>query len=170
MDLRSFIRDVPDFPKKGIVFKDITPMLLDPAAFAGAVDVLSAHCEGLDFDKIAAIESRGFPFGAALALRRECGLILVRKPGKLPADTVSQSFDLEYGQDTLEMHRDAVAPGEKILIVDDLLATGGTLEATVKLVEKLGGEVREIVTLIELTFLHGRERIEGYPFFACMQF
>ena len=170
MDLRSFIRDIPDFPKEGIVFKDITPLLLNPEAFEASIDALEGHCEGLEFDKIAAIESRGFPFGAALALRRKCGLILVRKPGKLPADTVSQSFDLEYGQDTLEMHRDAVAPGEKILIVDDLLATGGTLEATAKLVEQLGGEVREIVAMIELTFLHGRDRIKDYPFYACIEF
>jgi adenine phosphoribosyltransferase len=170
MDLRSCIRDIPDFPKEGILFKDITPLLLNPEAFEAAMDAIEGHLKGHEFDKIAAIESRGFPFGAALALRRKCGLILVRKPGKLPADTISQSFDLEYGQDTLEMHRDAITPGEKILIIDDLLATGGTLEASAKLVEQLQGEVTEIVTLVELTFLHGRERIKDYPFYACMEF
>lgn len=170
MDLRSFIRDVPDFPKPGIIFKDITPLLGNPEAFAHAVETLALRYENHAFDKIVAVESRGFLFGAALAFRLKIGLVPVRKPKKLPAETVSQSFDLEYGQDTLEIHKDALSPGEKALIVDDVLATGGTLEATAKLVERIGGSVHEIVTLIELTFLNGRERLKGYPYYACIQY
>ena len=170
MDLAAYIRDVPDFPKEGIVFKDITPLLADPAAFAHAIDLLAERYAGRDFEKIAAIESRGFIFGAALALRLGKSLIPVRKRGKLPAETVSQTFDLEYGQDTLEIHIDALKPGQKVLVIDDLLATGGTLEATALLVEKIGGQVHEIVTVIELEFLKGRERIKQYPFHTLLAF
>ena len=170
MDLRSHIRDIPDFPKKGIIFKDITPLLGDPEAFQYAVEALASRYETQDFDKIVAVESRGFIFGAALALRMHRGLVPVRKPGKLPAETIRQSFELEYGQDALEIHKDALRPGERALIVDDLLATGGTLEAAAKLVEAVGGKVHGIVTLIELTFLNGRVRLAPHPYYACIQF
>ena len=170
MDLRSVIRDVPDFPKPGILFRDITPLLGDPAAFAYAVDMMAERYKDVAFDKIVAVESRGFILGAPLAYRLKCGFVPVRKPGKLPADTVKQSFDLEYGQDALEIHKDALKPGEKVLIVDDVLATGGTLYATAKLVEAIGGCVVEIVTLAELTFLNGREKIKDYPYYGCLQY
>ncbi|NQU43082.1 adenine phosphoribosyltransferase [bacterium] len=170
MDLRACVRDVVDFPKKGIVFKDITPLLADPKAFAYVTDHLAERYANQEFDKIIAVESRGFFFGAGLSLRLGRGLVPVRKPGKLPAEKIRQTFDLEYGQDALEIHTDAIKPGEKVLIVDDLLATGGTLEASTKLVEALGGEVLEIVTIIELTFLKGRERLAGYPLYACIQY
>lgn len=170
MDIRTIIRDVPDFPKKGIIFKDITPLLADPAAFAGVIDDLAQRYEDAPFDKIVAIESRGFIFGAALAYRLKKGFVPVRKPGKLPAETIRQTYTLEYGEDTLEMHKDAIEPGEGVLILDDLLATGGTLEATANLVEQLGGRVHEIVTLIELTFLNGRARIAPYSYHTCVQF
>lgn len=170
MDIRSIIRDVPDFPKKGIIFKDITPLLGDPAAFAAAIDALAERYEKAPFDKIVAIESRGFIFGAALAYRLGKGFVPVRKPGKLPAETVSETYDLEYGKDTLEIHKDALKPGEAVLILDDVLATGGTLEATAKLVERVGGRVHEIATLIELTFLGGRKRLGRYPYYACIAF
>ena len=170
MDLRTFIRDVPDFPKPGIIFKDITPLLGNAEAFQYAIEVLAQRYENHSFDKIVAIESRGFFFGAGLALRLGCGLAPVRKPGKLPAAKISQTFDLEYGQDTLEIHKDALKLGDRVLLVDDVLATGGTLEAAAKLIETIGGNVHEIVTVIELTFLHGRERILKYPYYACIQY
>lgn len=170
MDLRSFVRDVPDFPKKGILFKDITPMLKAPDAFAQVIERLAERYVNHEFDQIVGIESRGFIFGAALALRMNRGFIPMRKPGKLPAETVSQSFNLEYGTDTLEMHKDALNPGDKVLIIDDVLATGGTLEAAAKLVQKVGAEVVEIVTVIELTFLNGQERLAPFQFYSLIQF
>lgn len=170
MDLHPFIRDIPDFPKEGILFKDITPLLGDAKAFAYAVELLANRYGTHELDKIVAVESRGFLFGAALALKLGCGVVPVRKPGKLPADVYSQSYDLEYGSNTLEIHKDALQKGDKVLIVDDLLATGGTLEASALLVEKLGAEVAEIVAMIELTFLKGRERIGKWPFYAFMQY
>jgi adenine phosphoribosyltransferase len=177
VDLRAFIRDIPDFPKPGILFKDITPLLGNAEAFRHTIEALAQRYENggsgtgaSPFTKIVAIESRGFFFGAGLALRLGCGLVPVRKPGKLPAETVSQSFDLEYGKDTLEMHKDALKPGDRVLLVDDVLATGGTLEATAKLVGTLGATVHEIVTVIELTFLNGRQRIREYPYYACIQY
>lgn len=170
MDLHQYIRDIKDFPKEGIVFKDITPLLMAPEAFDHTIDVLAARYRDQDFTKILAIESRGFIFGAPLALRLNKGLVLVRKPGKLPAETVSQSYALEYGVDTLEMHKNALEKGERVIILDDLLATGGTLEATARLVEQVGAEVCEIATIIELTFLKGRERLQNYPFYAPLQY
>ena len=170
MDLRSFIRDVPDFPKPGILFKDIAPLLGDAKAFRFAIEQLRERYANQGIAKIAAIESRGFLFGAPLAERLGCGLVPVRKPGKLPFRTISQTYDLEYGQDTLQIHEDALTAGERVLIVDDLLATGGTLSAAAQLVEKVGGRVHEIVTIIELTFLKGRDRIRQYPYYGCLQF
>lgn len=160
MDLEKYIRDIPDFPKPGILFKDITPLLLDPEAMR---ETLKRLLEGApkNIDKVVGMESRGFLFGMALAHELHCGFIPVRKPGKLPAPTIQQSFDLEYGSDILEIHEDAIQSGERILIHDDVLATGGTAEATGKLVEQLGGEVVQYNFLIELQALEGRKRLNG---------
>jgi len=156
MDLASFLRDVPDFPKPGILFKDITPMLASPEAMQAATDQLAA----LDFgkvDKIAAIESRGFLFGVPLAMRLGVGFVPIRKPGKLPWKTNRVEYELEYGTDAVEIHQDAIQQGERVLLVDDLLATGGTMGAAVELVEACGGEVAACAFVIELMFLKGRE-------------
>jgi adenine phosphoribosyltransferase len=169
MNIASFIRDVPDFPKPGIIFKDITPLLGNPEAFAFVIEALAERYQGAGIQKIVGIESRGFIFGSALALRLGCGFVPVRKPGKLPAATVSQSFDLEYGQDTIEIHQDALVPGEKVLVLDDVMATGGTLEAAIKLVETVGGQVLEAATILELTFLNGRSRLDGHVYFSLLQ-
>ncbi|GAV20917.1 adenine phosphoribosyltransferase [Mariprofundus micogutta] len=157
---QDHIRDVPDFPKPGIIFKDITPMLADGAAFSAAVSEL-AEFIGPDVDAIVGIESRGFIFGAALANKLGLGLVTVRKPGKLPADIHSVEYELEYGVDRLEIHRDALSSGHKVVIVDDLLATGGTASATVELVQKLGAEVVSCLFVIELGFLSGRKALSG---------
>ena len=159
---QSTIRDVPDFPKPGIVFKDITPLLADGDAFAACVSEL-AELVGPDVDAIVGIESRGFIFGAALAQKLGMGLITVRKPGKLPADIHHVEYELEYGVDRLEIHRDALSPGHRVVIVDDLLATGGTAAATVQLVQKLGAEVDACLFVIELAFLNGKTAIRNVP-------
>ncbi len=160
VQLRDFVRDIPDFPKLGIVFKDVTPMLADGDAFSACVAELACFIpEGTD--TIVGIESRGFLFGAALAQLTGLGFVPVRKPGKLPADVHAVDYELEYGMDRLEIHRDALANGQKLVIVDDLLATGGTAEATVKLVRDLGAEVTACLFAIELSFLSGRERLQG---------
>jgi adenine phosphoribosyltransferase len=159
--IRALIRDVPDFPKKGIVFKDITPVLRDGPAFGRVVAAMEAYAVERGADLIAGIEARGFIFGAALAARMNRGFIPVRKKGKLPWDTVSQTYALEYGKDTVEVHKDAVEKGRRVLVVDDVLATGGTMAATCKLVEKAGGVVAGCAFLIELSFLKGRSRIKG---------
>lgn len=164
--LRQAIRDIPDFPKPGIVFKDITPVLLDPDLLRGAIRLFADRHRDHPPDKIAGIESRGFILGAPLAAELELGFVPVRKQGKLPAETVSASYALEYGEATLEIHVDAVAPGERILLVDDLLATGGTAAAAVSLIRKLGGTVMEIDFLVELGFLHGRDALGDAPMFA----
>ncbi|WP_224489995.1 adenine phosphoribosyltransferase [Robertkochia flava] len=160
MDLKKFIREVPDFPKPGISFKDITPLLLDPAA---ASEALSRLLEGVNgpVDKVVAMESRGFLFGMPLARELNCGFIPVRKPGKLPGETLKQSFDLEYGSDVLEIHQDAISNGDRVLVHDDVLATGGTAAATCALIEKLGGEVIQLSFLIELQALQGRSKLTG---------
>jgi adenine phosphoribosyltransferase len=163
LDLAKHIRNVPDFPKKGIGFKDVTTLLKDRRAFKASVDELARRLKGVKIDAIAVIESRGFPFGAALAYKLGTGVILVRKPGKLPALTIRQSYALEYGQDALEMHRDAVKPGQRILIVDDLLATGGTAASAIRLVEKLKGKVAALAFVVELDFLKGRGKLAKYP-------
>jgi adenine phosphoribosyltransferase len=161
IDLAKHIRNVPDFPKPGIGFKDVTTLLKDRRAFKASVDQLARALKGVKIDAVAVIESRGFPFGAALAYKLGTGVILVRKPGKLPAKTVRQSYALEYGTDALEMHRDAIKPGQRVLIVDDLLATGGTAAAVVKLVEKLKGKVAGLAFVVELDFLQGRAKLAG---------
>lgn len=162
MDLREWIRDVPDFPKKGILFKDITTLLKDKEAFRKSIEMLGDLYKGAQVDKIIAVESRGFIFGSALAYNMGTGFIPVRKPGKLPAATERVTYDLEYGTDSLEIHRDAIQPGERVLIVDDLLATGGTAAGVAKLIEKLQGKVVGVAFLIELEFLKGRDKLRGY--------
>ncbi len=161
-DLKKYIRSVSDFPKKGIVFRDITTLLKEPNALKAAADQLYDSCKELQIDKIVGIESRGFIFGAMLAQRLNTGFVLLRKPGKLPAETEKEFYDLEYGKDSIEVHKDAISPGDKVLIHDDLLATGGTAQAAIKLVEKLGGEVVQVLFLVELSFLNGREKLKGY--------
>ena len=157
--IKSKIRDIPDFPREGILFKDITTVLRDHNAFKKAIDLLAEHYEKQQIDYIAGIEARGFIFGSALAYKMGKGFIPIRKPGKLPSKTESMSYDLEYGKDSLEIHTDAVEPGRKVLIVDDLLATGGTAEAAIKLVKKIGGVIVGIAFVVELEFLKGREKL-----------
>jgi adenine phosphoribosyltransferase len=166
----SRIRDIPDFPKPGVVFKDITPLLADHDAFTAVVGALADAGRGDDgspaVDKVVGMEARGFILAAPVALALGVGFVPVRKPGKLPWDTHAVGYELEYGQETLEMHTDAVAPGERVLLVDDVLATGGTARATTELVRECGGEVRGLAVLLELTFLHGRDRLDGVPLTA----
>lgn len=161
-NLKKLIREVPDFPKPGINFYDITTLLLNPEGLEQTIDALTEECRGLDLDTVIGIESRGFIFGAPLAYQLGAGFIPVRKPNKLPADKVSVSYDLEYGTDTLEMHKDAVGDGHKVLIVDDLLATGGTARAVADLVEGVGGSVAGLLFVVELNFLNGRSKFDGY--------
>jgi adenine phosphoribosyltransferase len=162
IDLASRIRDVPDFPQRGILFKDITTLLKDGPAFRAAIDELTNRVRDLDVDVVVGMESRGFIFAAPIAYNLGLGFAPVRKLGKLPAETISAEYALEYGTNTLELHVDAIEEGQRVLIVDDLLATGGTVGATIDLVERLGGEVVGTAFLVELTFLGGRSRLEGY--------
>jgi adenine phosphoribosyltransferase len=159
MNLRDYVRDIPDFPKPGILFRDITPLLRDAGALASAIDQLAERCAGRALDAVAGIESRGFVFATALAVKLGLGLIPIRKPGKLPHSTYQQEYELEYGVDSVEVHRDAMRPGEKILLVDDLLATGGTMGAACNLVRQAGAEVAGCLFVIELSLLNGRERL-----------
>ncbi len=161
-NLRKLIREVPDFPKPGINFYDITTLLLDPEGLEGTIDALVEACRGMQIDTVIGVEARGFIFGTPVAYQLGAGFIPVRKPKKLPAEKVSISYDLEYGQDTLEMHKDAVGKGHKVLIVDDLLATGGTAKAVVDLVESVGGKVAGLLFVVELDFLNGREKFKGH--------
>jgi adenine phosphoribosyltransferase len=161
--VRDAIRDVPDFPKPGIVFKDITPVLQDPALFAAVVETLVTRYRSQHIDQVLAVESRGFIFGAPLATAIGAGFVPLRKPGKLPYETRSESYELEYGSGTLEIHADGVRPGDRVVIVDDLLATGGTAEASLKLARKLGAVVVELAFLVELGFLAGRNRLPDVP-------
>jgi len=162
MDLKMFIRDVPDFPKKGIIFKDITTLLKDKKAFKHAVDLMCEQYIDKNIDKVVGIESRGFIFGGIVAYRLGCGFVLARKPGKLPSDKIKQDYILEYGVDSIEIHTDSIEEGENVVIVDDLLATGGTGVAVAKLVERLKGKIIGIEFLIELGFLNGREKLKDY--------
>ncbi len=161
-EIRRYIREVPDFPQRGISFKDITPLIEDGPAFHAAVDGMAHATEGIDYSRILSAEARGFVFGTALAYRAKKGLVLARKPNKLPRKTISASYDLEYGQSTLEVHTDAIAHGARVLIVDDLLATGGTSRAMCQLVENAGGVVAGVAFLIELRFLKGRQLLAPY--------
>jgi adenine phosphoribosyltransferase len=170
MDLTQVIRDIPDFPKPGILFRDITPVLEDPDAFTHALAGLEDLLDGVAYDRLAAIESRGFLLGAPLSARHGKGLVLVRKAGKLPRQTAAVSYDLEYGSATIEVHADAIAPGQKVVVIDDLLATGGTAAATGELVRRCGGEVAAYVFLVELEDLAGRERLADAPVFSLVKY
>jgi len=169
-EIRRAIRDIPDFPKPGVVFKDITPLLSNGPLFKQAIDLLADRYRSQAVDTVLGIESRGFIIGAALAYRLGAGFCIVRKPGKLPYDTHSASYQLEYGSDTLEIHRDAIRPRARVLIADDLIATGGTAAAAAALVSKLGGEVVECAFIIELSFLQGRERLSPHGVFSLIQY
>jgi adenine phosphoribosyltransferase len=161
-DLQKYIREVKDFPKKGILFKDITTLLKEPEAIAAALKQLHGFTKDLKISKIVGIESRGFIFGAMLAEKLNAGFVPIRKPGKLPAETESITYALEYGTDTIQIHKDAIKVGERVLLHDDLLATGGTAQAAVKLIERLGGEVVQISFIVELTALKGRVQLKNY--------
>ncbi|MGH9239266.1 MAG: adenine phosphoribosyltransferase [Vicinamibacterales bacterium] len=170
MDLKHRIRHVPDFPKAGILFYDITTLLRDAVGFKTTVDLLSTPYEGQGIDAVVGIESRGFILGAAVAQRIGAGFIPIRKPGKLPAKSIRETYDLEYGKDALEIHEDAIGKGQRILIVDDVLATGGTAAAAVQLVRKLGGELHGLAFLIELLFLSGKQKIEKENVYSVLKY
>jgi adenine phosphoribosyltransferase len=170
VDLKNKIRNVPDFPKPGIGFKDITTLIKDGEAFKQAIDAIAEHYHPDDIDVIVGIESRGFIFAAALAYKWGKGFVPVRKPGKLPAETIHEEYQLEYGTDRVEMHCDAIQPDQRVLIIDDLLATGGTVSATVRLIERLKGSIVGIGFLIELSFLNGREKLKNYPICSLITF
>jgi adenine phosphoribosyltransferase len=168
--LKSLIRDIPDFPKQGIVFKDITTLLADGPGFAHAIDLLAERYKGHGIDRVVAMEARGFILGAPLAVRLGAGFVPVRKKGKLPHATIEETYALEYGEDTLQMHKDALIKGHRVLVVDDVLATGGTAAAVVRLVQKLEAEVVEAAFLMELTFLEGRAKLGGIQSFALIKY
>jgi adenine phosphoribosyltransferase len=170
MDLASTIRSIPDFPVEGILFYDITTLLKRPDALQDSVNQLADHYQNQRIDLVVGVESRGFIFGMPLAYKLGAGFVPVRKPGKLPATIASESYQLEYGTNTLEIHVDAIEPGQKVLIVDDLLATGGTAKATCNLVERLGGQVVGLAFVIELNFLHGRQKLEDYEVFSLVRY
>lgn len=166
--LSDLIRDIPDFPKPGVMFKDITPLLAHPGGLSLGVELLTQPYRHLHVDLVAGAESRGFIFGTAVARNLSAGFVPIRKPGKLPHETLAESYDLEYGSETVEVHRDAIKPGDRVLMVDDVLATGGTMSACCQLVEKLGGEIVGIAVLIELSFLNGRSLLKDRPIHAVM--
>ena len=170
MNLNAFIRDVPDFPKKGILFKDITPLLGNGPAFSQAIEQLAKHYENADLQAIAGIESRGFIIGAALAMKMGLGFIPLRKPGKLPYKTKRREYSLEYGKDAIEVHEDAVKPGQKVLLVDDVIATGGTARAAADLLKEIGADLVGIAFLVELSFLKGLEKLKGEKVFSLLKF
>ncbi|WP_343617686.1 adenine phosphoribosyltransferase [Flavobacterium sp.] len=170
MNIEKYIRDIQGFPKEGILFKDITPLLINPEARTNCLKILVDSLEGQKIDKVVGAESRGFFFGMLLAQELNAGFIPVRKPKKLPFETISASYELEYGTDSLEMHTDAIQKGDRVLIHDDVLATGGTAKAVCDLVQKLGGEIIQCNFLMELTFLNGREKIKDFPVFAALTY
>lgn len=172
MDLKEYIADIPDFPEEGIIFRDVTPLLKDRAAFQQTIQKFSDWVDSLDVnvDVVAGPEARGFIFGCPLAYKINAGFVPVRKPGKLPRETVSEEYALEYGSNEVQIHADSIKPGENVIIVDDLLATGGTVEATVKLIEKLGGHVAGIAFVIELEDLKGREKLKGYEVYSLITY
>ena len=169
-ELKTYIRNIPDWPKKGILFRDITPLLAKSDVFSAAVEAMTAAFVGRGVEYVAAVEARGFIFGSAVAQKLGAGFVPIRKKGKLPYETESHTYDLEYGTDTLEIHRDAVKPGANVLIVDDLLATGGTSAAAAKLIEKIGGKVAGFIFLIELADLNGREKLSGYEITSIVRY
>lgn len=160
--IEEYVRSIPDFPEPGIIFRDVTSILQDADGLQLAIDLMQEKLKGLDFDVVAGAESRGFIFGTPIAYNLHKPFVLVRKKGKLPCETVSKEYELEYGTATIEMHKDAIKPGQKVVVIDDLIATGGTIEAAIKLIEELGGEVVKVVFLMELAGLKGREKLAGY--------
>ncbi len=168
--VKALVRDIPDFPQEGVVFKDITPLLADELAFSTVIDLIVVHFGRGNVDKVVGIEARGFILASPVAYHFGAGFVPVRKAGKLPWETEAAEYDLEYGTATLEIHRDAVAPGERVLIVDDVLATGGTARAAARLVEQIGGKVVGISCLIELGFLNGRDKLQGYDLFTLISY
>lgn len=168
--LRTKIRDIPDFPKPGVAFKDITPLLADGQAFQTAVDLLGDRYLDAKVDLVVGVEARGFIIGSALAYKLKVGNVIIRKAGKLPYKTHRAVYQLEYGTDTLEIHQDAIHPGQRVLVADDVLATGGTVATAVDLIKTLGGEIVELAFLVELTFLKGREKLQGYPVFSLIKY
>ncbi len=170
INLQEYIRSIPDFPKKGIVFRDITTLLKNKAVFKRSIDMLYEEFRDARIDKVVSVESRGFIFGSALAYRLNAGFVPVRKPKKLPAKTLRQEYQLEYGTDALEIHVDAIEKGENVLVIDDLLATGGTISATCNLVKQLGGNIVAVAFLIELSFLNGRSKLPGYKIFSIIKY
>jgi adenine phosphoribosyltransferase len=170
MDIKQKIRSLPDWPIKGVIFRDITTLMLDPDAFRETCDQLYNRYKNMKIDKIVAIDARGFIFGAVLAYKLNVGLVPVRKKGKLPPETISQDYELEYGTNIVEISTTGISPGEKVLIIDDLIATGGTIYAAIKLVEKLGGEIIECGFIVELPDLRGKDKIKGYKMFALTEF
>ena len=170
MDLKDKIRSIEDYPQKGVIFRDITTLLKDAEGLKGAVDAITASLADVSFDLVLSPESRGFIFGMPVAYNMGKGFVPVRKAGKLPAETISKEYELEYGTATIEIHKDAIKPGQKVVIVDDLMATGGTAEAMIKLIEGLGGEVVEVLCLIELMGLKGREKLKGYKVDSVIQY
>ena len=170
MDLKKYIRNIPDFPQKGIMFKDITTLLKEPKVFKYAIDAIVDQYKNKDISKVVSVEARGYIFGGVLAYNLNCGFIPVRKPGKLPAETISMEYTLEYGKNTIEIHKDAINNGENILVFDDLLATGGTALATCQLIEKLSGKIIGCTFLINLTYLNGAEKLKGYNVFSLIEY
>ncbi|NTV52666.1 MAG: adenine phosphoribosyltransferase [Candidatus Firestonebacteria bacterium] len=169
-DIQQFIRDIPDFPKPGIVFKDITPLLINGKAFHRAIDLMAEHYQGKKIDQVVCVEARGFILGAPLAYKLGAGIVPVRKPGKLPHETIQTTYELEYGTDTLEIHKDSIPAGGRVLVADDVLATGGTAEGVLKLVEQLRGEIVGVAFLIELGFLKGRDKLKGQDVFSLIKY
>ena len=168
--IEEYVKSIPDFPEKGIIFRDVTSVLQDADGLHLAIDEMQKFLEGVDFDVIAGTESRGFIFGVPIAYNLHKAFVPVRKKGKLPRETVSAEYELEYGKAEIEMHKDSIKPGQKVVLIDDLIATGGTIEAAIKLVERLGGEVVKIVCLMELAGLEGRRKLEGYDFEAVVTY
>lgn len=166
MNIKEFIREIPDFPKEGILFKDITPILQNPETYNYVIDKMVEYYSEVEIDYVAAIEARGFLFGPQIAMRLDKGFIPIRKPGKLPAEVISAEYELEYGTNTIEIHKDAIKPGDKVLLIDDLLATGGTTKAAINLIEQLDGEVIGIGFLLELEALEGRDELKGYNVYS----
>ncbi len=170
MDLKKYIADIPDFPEPGVLFRDVTPLLANKDAYHEAIRLLADFAKEKNVDIVVGPEARGFLFGCPVALSLECGFVPVRKPGKLPREVISQTYELEYGSNEIQMHSDSIQPGQNVLIVDDLLATGGTVEATISLIEKMGGNVVGIAFLIELEALKGRELLKDYDVFSVLKY
>ncbi|KPK63788.1 adenine phosphoribosyltransferase [candidate division WOR_3 bacterium SM23_42] len=170
MDLKKYIRNIPDFPQKGVMFRDITTLLKEPEPFKYVIDTIVDKYKDARIGKLVSVEARGYIFGGVIAYKLNCGFIPVRKPGKLPAETVALEYTLEYGKNTIEMHKDAIEPGERVLVFDDVLATGGTVQATCKLIERLGGQVVGCVFISDLTYLKGSEKLKDYEVFSLVQY